>query len=103
MPAALTTETAPLTLSEQLDAMVSGWLERYAATHAPADADADAIATAVVAVADAGVAEVEVFCARWDLSAQRTAHDDGHRTVLRIEGRALPVRAFAEVTGMYRR
>jgi hypothetical protein len=101
MAAEATTATPPLTLSEQLDAMLSGWLERYAATHAPGSADA--VATAVVTVADPSVPEVEAFCDRWDLSVQRLRHDDGRRSVLRVEGRVLPVRGFTEITGMYRR
>jgi hypothetical protein len=91
----------PLTLSEQLDAMLSGWLDR----HAPgADrARPDEIATGVVTVADDAVAQVEAFCARWDLTVRRTARGDGRWAVLIIEGRALPVRGFIEITAMYRR
>jgi hypothetical protein len=91
----------PLTLSEQLDAMLSGWLDR----HAPGGdrARPDEIATGVVTVADGDVAQVEAFCARWDLTARRTARGDGRWAVLIIEGRALPVRGFIETTAMYRR
>jgi hypothetical protein len=92
---------SPLTLSEQLDAMLSGWLDR----HAP-DGDRggpDEIAKAVVTVADGDVAQVTQFCARWGLAVQRTARGDGRWAVLIVEGRALPVRGFTEVTAMYRR
>jgi hypothetical protein len=90
-----------LTLSEQLDAMLSGWLDR----HAPGGdrARPDEIATGVVTVADGDVAQVEAFCARRDLTARRTARGDGRWAVLIIEGPALPVRGFIEITAMYRR
>jgi hypothetical protein len=99
MPARPTTALAPLTLAEQLDAMLSGWLERYARTHDD-PGGADARATAVVAVARSSADEVEAFCERWDLAVERTERDDGSRVVLLIEGRALPVRGFTEITGM---
>jgi hypothetical protein len=63
----------------------------------------DEIAKGVVTVADGDVAQVMQFCARWGLAVQRTARGDGRWAVLIIEGRALPVRGFTEVTAMYRR
>jgi hypothetical protein len=56
--ASLLSDTAlPVTLSEQLDAMLCGWLDR----HAPDGdlGDADQPAAGVVTVANAHVAEVE--------------------------------------------
>ena len=100
--ASLQSDTAlPLTLSEQLNAMRSGWLDR----HAP-DGDlggADQAACAVITVADAQVPEVEAFCADWDMTVRRTARGDGPWAVLVVEGRPLPVRGFTEITAMYRR
>ena len=81
--------------------MLSGWLDRHAL--GGGRARPDEIATGVVTVADGDVAQVEAFCARWDLTAQRTARGDGRCAVLIIEGRALPVRGFIEITAMYRR
>ena len=92
---------APLTLSEQLDAMLSGWLDR----HAP-DGDlgpADRTAKAVMNVDAARVGEIETFCARWDRTVWRATPNGGARAVLVIEGRELPVRGFTEITDMYRR
>jgi hypothetical protein len=91
----------PLTLSEQLDAMLSGWLERHAATRDPGRADGTA--KGVVIVADSHVHEVEEFCARWDLLVHRAPRGDGGATVLVVEGRALPVQGFTEITAMFRR
>ncbi len=91
----------PLTLSEQLDAMLSGWLDR----HAP-DGDLgspDHIAAGIITVAERDVAEVEAFCARWDMTVRRPAGDHRRWVVLIVEGRALPVRGFTEITAMYRR
>jgi hypothetical protein len=93
--------TLPLTLSEQLNAMLSGWLDR----HAP-DGDlggAEHAASAVITVADAQVPEVEAFCADWDMTVRHTARGDGAWAVLVVEGRPLPVRGFTEITAMSRR
>ena len=92
---------APLTLSEQLDAMLSGWLDR----HAP-DGDLgprDRTAKAVMNVGAAHVGEIEAFCAHWDLTVWRATPRGSARAVLVIEGRELPVRGFTEITSMYRR
>jgi hypothetical protein len=101
MRSLVTDNVLPLTLSEQLDAMLSGWLDR----HAPSGelGHPDELAKGVVTVADRDIAEVEAFCARWDLTVQRTARGDGRWAVLIVEGRALPVRGFTEITAMYRR
>jgi hypothetical protein len=95
------TETLlPLTLSEQLNAMLAGWLDR----NAP-DGDYgrdDQIAAGVITVAQTDVPELEVFCANWDMTVRRSAGVDGRWTVLVVEGRTMLVRGFTEITGMYR-
>jgi uncharacterized protein YfaP (DUF2135 family) len=96
----LTPIALPLTLSEQLDAMLSGWLDRH-------DPDWErrengAIAQAVITVATAAVSELHAFCARWQMTLRRSAR--GERwAVLVVEGPALPVQGLTEITGMYRR
>jgi hypothetical protein len=62
MSSLLTDTLPPLTLSEQLDAMLSGWLDR----HAPAGdlGRPDEIAKAVVTVADGDVAEITAMYRR---------------------------------------
>ena len=91
----------PLTLSEQLDAMLRGWLDR----NAP-DGDLGApgqVAAAVLTVANAHVPEVEAFCADWEMTVKHSPSRDGRHTVLVVQGRPLPVRGFTEITSMYRR
>jgi len=91
----------PLSLGEQLDAMLAGWLEHRASTHGPGRADATA--TAVVTVAHRHVPELEALCERWDLAVARAVSEFGAFTVLSIRGRALPVQGLTEITAMYRR
>jgi hypothetical protein len=88
----------PLTLAEQLDAMLSGWLERHADPQ-----PSDRRGKAVITVLPDRVREVAAFCARWEMTVRRTGEAAGPWTVLIVEGDALPVRGFAEITGMYRR
>jgi hypothetical protein len=90
----------PLTLSEQLNAMLSGWLDRHAPDY---DSEDDGIAGGIITVADRDVAEVEAFCAQWDMSVRRTGPSDRGWAVLMVEGAALPVRGFTEITVLYRR
>ena len=90
----------PLTLCEQLDAMLLGWLERYADRHPPGPADTRA--AAFVTVVDRAVAEVQRFCAGWDMTAERTALSNSRWAVLRVDGPILPVTGFAAVSDMYR-
>jgi hypothetical protein len=100
MPSVDTETPFPLTLSEQLDAMLAGWLDR----HAP-DGDygrPDQVAASVMTVAHADVPEVEAFCANWDMAVRRSAAVHGRWAVLVVEGRATLVRGFTEITGMYR-
>ena len=99
--AILTSIPTPLTVSEQLDAMLAGWLDR----HDPAGERrrTEGVARAVVTVADGAVPEVEAFCARRQLTVQRSARGGGRWAVLVVEGGALSVQGFTEITGMYRR
>src|SRR5262249_5330456 len=99
--APLTTETLPLTLSEQLDAMLLGWLERDAdrmRTPRPA-----LRGTAVITIASPSVPERADSCAKWELPLERVRPAGETWTVVRIEGPAQVVRGLAEITGMYRR
>jgi hypothetical protein len=100
MPSLHTETVFPLTLSEQLNAMLTGWLDR----HAP-DGDyggPDQVAAGVITVAHADVPEVEAFCANWDMTVRRSAAVSGRWAVLVVEGRVALVRGFTEITGMYR-
>jgi hypothetical protein len=85
----------PLALSEQLSAMLAGWLDR----HAP-DGDHGGVAAGIITVAEADVAEV--FCADWQMTVRRNGAVHGPWAVLVVEGRAMPVRGFTEITAMYR-
>jgi hypothetical protein len=91
----------PLTVAEQLDAMLLGWLERHAADHEPLDADLEAVA--IVTVAQRVLDEVEAFCGRWGMTITRTHRGDGGWAVLEVHGPALPVQGFTEITVMFRR
>jgi hypothetical protein len=95
LPADTTTE-APLTLSEQLDAMLLGWLERQADRRDP---NPGVRAKAVITVAEGALDQIEHFCARWDMTVERP----GRGSIVVIEGPALPVEGFTEITAMYRR
>jgi hypothetical protein len=88
----------PLTLSEQLDAMLSGWLERHAPAH---DHGRTAqVAKAVITVARDAVNEVREFCARWGMGVETIAANDWRRAILIVEGGALQVRGFTEIAAM---
>ena len=100
MSSLATDNLIPLTLSEQLGAMLSGWLERNAPDY---DADDDGIAGAIVTVAEREVPEIELFCSRWGLAARPAPRNDGRSAALVVEGPAMPVRGFTEITTMYRR
>lgn len=90
----------PLSLSEQLDAMLLGWLERHADRHTPEPAGTRG--AAFVSVSDGAVPEVERFCAGWDMTSERTALSNSRWVVLRVDGPILPVTGFTEITDMYR-
>jgi hypothetical protein len=90
----------PLTLSEKLHAMLLGWLAWCADRRAPRRAGSRG--AAVVTVTARAVPEVERFCARWDMTAERTATADGRWAVLRVDGPVLPVMGFSAITDMYR-
>ena len=99
--APLPTVPFPLTLSEQLDAMLSGWLDRH-------DPDgerrgADRIARAVITAARSAVPEIEAFCARHELRLQCNMPAGLHWAVLVVEGEPLPIQGLAEITAMYKR
>jgi hypothetical protein len=85
---------APLTLAEQLDAMLMGWLERVAAQRRPAPAGLRA--TAVLTIADTALPDVEAVCASWAMTVERPAR--GRIAV--IEGPARVVEGFAEIASL---
>jgi hypothetical protein len=89
-----------LTLSEQLDAMLLGWLERHADRERPGPSHLRA--RALITVAERHTEEVEAFCARWDMTVRRLEGDAGWAQ-LSVEGPVLPVEGFTAITGMYRR
>ena len=82
-----------MTLAEQLDSLLFGWLEQRADTGPPRRADARG--TAVVAVTERLVPDVEAFCARWNLGVRVRPADTGHWAVLRVDGPSLPVEGLA--------
>jgi hypothetical protein len=91
----------PLTLGEQLNAMLLGWLDRRASRRGPGRPELRA--RAVVIVAASAVDEVARFCADWGIAVDAAPHDDDRWAVLSVEGPALPVEGFTEITSMYRR
>jgi hypothetical protein len=96
-----TPDTSPLTLSEQLDAMLLGWLEHRAdRDRAPSPS---LKARALVTVADQLVPEIEAFCERWEMTVERAPGPDAQWAVLYVDGPVLPVEGFSAITGMYRR
>jgi hypothetical protein len=90
-----------LTLSEQLDAMLLGWLERRADRNTPERPGLRA--RAFVTVSERHVAELERFCERWAMSVERGPSDDSAWAVLYVDGPVLAVEGFTAITGMYRR
>jgi hypothetical protein len=98
MASLATDSLIPLTLSEQLSAMLSGWLDRHAPDY---DSQDDGIAGGIITVADRDVAQLEAFCEQWDMSVRRTGASDRGWSVLIVEGAALPVRGFTEITALY--
>jgi hypothetical protein len=84
------------TLTDRLDAMLAGWLERHASTRGAGRADATA--TAIVTVRDDHVGHIESLCARWGMRIKRVDDCPGTPwTVLTIVGRAQPVRGLSRV------
>ncbi|HEY6887458.1 MAG TPA: hypothetical protein VI300_06755 [Solirubrobacter sp.] len=86
-----------LTLAEQLDAMLLGWLERNGQPTNPT-----ATATAILTVVADHIAEVETFCARWNMRVDRLGGGTKWASI-RVEGPRLPVIGFAEITTLFRR
>lgn len=84
----------PLSLSEQLDAMLMGWLERRADRGGPGALGRRA--KAVVAIAESALGEVETFCAHWAMTVERPAR--GKLAI--VEGPALPVEGFAQIAAL---
>ena len=82
-----------MTLSDQLDSLLFGWLEHRADTQG----------TAILAVAERLVPEVESFCERWDLGVRVQPSDPGRWAVLRVDGPSLPVEGLAAIIELYRR
>jgi hypothetical protein len=87
----------PLSLSEQLDAMLLGWLERRAARGRPERPGRRA--RAAVTVSDGALPEVERFCAGWEMTVERPARG----RVAVVEGPARTVEGFAAIVAMCRR
>jgi hypothetical protein len=96
-----TNETLPLTLSEQLDAMLLGWLEHRAGEHPSRHADLKA--RAILSVAIGVLPEIERFCERWAMTVERVESLDERWAVLQIDGPALPVEGLCALAEMYRR
>jgi hypothetical protein len=84
-------DTFPLSLCEQLDAMLLGWLERCARRQPPAVPGRSA--TAVLTIADDAMADVARFCAGWGMTVTRPSRG----TVALVEGPARAVEGFAEI------
>jgi hypothetical protein len=97
----LAANALPLTLSEQLDAMLLGWLERRAARQEPARPGLRL--SALVIVADAVLPELERFCASWQMTLRRSPRADGASSVVHVDGPALPVQGLFEIAALYRR
>ena len=85
-----------LTLSEQLDAMLLGWLERNAQPVQPG-----AMGTAILTVVGEHLPEVEAFCERWDMRVERLGGGTKWQSI-RVDGPRLPVLGFALITTLYR-
>jgi hypothetical protein len=81
-------------LAAELDARLTGWLERRAANGRAPRADLEA--AAVITVAEAAVADVERLCLSWGLRS-RSLPREGGGAVLRIDGPALPVLGLTEI------
>jgi hypothetical protein len=94
--AAHPTEIAsPLTLSEQLDAMLLGWLEHTAERRRPVRPDLHA--TAVLTIAASAVPELQRFCERWNATLEMRG------AVALVSGPARVVDGLVAIIGMYRR
>ncbi len=88
-----------MTLTDQLDSLLFGWLEDRAETGPVRRPDARG--TVVLSVKDRLVPEVEAFCERWDLGVR--VKPAGHWSVLRVDGPSLPIEGLAAVIELYRR
>jgi hypothetical protein len=88
--------TAPLTLSEQMDAMLLGWLEHSADQRQPGRPGLRA--KAVMSVGEPAMPELERVCERWALTLERAS-----RGIAVIEGPTRVVEGLVAITAMYRR
>jgi hypothetical protein len=87
------------TLTDRLDAMLTGWLETHASTKGAGRADATA--SAIITVRNDNAGQVEALCARWGMRVKRVDPCPGTPwTIVTVEGRALPVRGLAKVARM---
>ena len=87
---------APLTLAEQIDAMLMGWLEA-----SPASAARSRRPAGDRGAHDRrhGAPDIEAVCANWAMTVERPAR--GRITV--IEGPARVVEGLAEIASLFRR
>jgi hypothetical protein len=94
--AADTTDIAKiLTLCDQLDAMLLGWLERSARRRPPGHLDLRA--TGVLALAAGALPELRRLCARWDLDIET------RQNVALVTGPARVIEGLVAVTAIARR
>jgi hypothetical protein len=92
----------PLTLAEQLDAMLSGWLDHR--DPSGARRRSGRIGRAVITVAEPAVPELETLCRRRDdLTLLRHVRHGGRWAVLVIEGDPLSVCGLTDVVALFRR
>ena len=85
----------PLTLAEQLDAMLLGWLEHSADRREPSQPDLRA--TAVLPIAASVVEELQELCERWAMTLEMRG------SVALVSGPVRVVDGLVAVTGLYRR
>jgi hypothetical protein len=86
---------SPLTLAEQFDAMLLGWLEHAADRRGPGRPDLRA--TAILTVGADVLSELRGLCERWDLTLEMRG------AVAVISGPARVVDGLVAVIGLYRR
>jgi hypothetical protein len=84
-----------LTLSEQLDAMLLGWLEHAAERRG--EVRPDLRATAILTIPPRTLPELQLLCERWHLTIEM------RESVAVIGGPARVVDGLVAVAGMYRR
>ena len=85
----------PLTLAEQLDAMLLGWLEHAAEQRESSQPDLRA--TAVLTIAASVVEDLQALCDRWAMTIEMRG------SVALVSGPVRVVDGLVAVTGLYRR